>query len=1722
MDVTFNESVTVTATSTAKPRIALEMGSETVWAVWKTGQGAGAVHRFEYTVAEGDLDTDGVAVKRNSLETPTGSSIVTTDDSEEVSLGHGLRQDPARPVDGVRPTAMSARSEGPSVSVEWSEALDPGAIPSGAGGFSVDVPGASNPTVTAIAVVGNVVTLSLNAPIALGTTGVTANYRPTSTPLRDTAGNAATAFANALAVTVAADETAPVLTAAVVDGPLLTLIYNEPLKATSPVDSGGDQVFAVATVGVGSSLFTVSGARAGVGPGNTRVTMTLDPPARGGQTLDVQYRTTATAASRVQDLAGNAAAGFTVLSELDTPIVVDNRTPSVKGLPVFAGTAQGYAIGDKVAVEVEFTESVSVTTTSSARPEIGIEIGTNTRKAGYVSGSGSARLRFEYAVVAGDADTDGIAIPANALATPTGSAIRTAAGNREVQLAHDAVDADTARTVDGVRPSATQAAVAGPTVTVIWSEALDESSVPTGAGGFVVRIGNTDGPAVNAVSVAGSTATLSLAAAIADGTANVTLEYTPPGSGAKIRDAAGNDAAAILRADALAVTVTPDTRAPEVSGMPTVDGATLKITFDEALDTSSVPAAPGGFTVTVTRGGSAVSGHTVSTLSLSSDGTVLTLTLALAVRGGDEVTLAYEPPGTNPLQDRATTPNPVAGFTSADAKDVENRTPSVKGLPVFAGGAATYAIGEVIAVEVTFTEAVSATTTSSARPEIGIEIDTNTRKARYVSGSGSVKLRFEYAVAEGDADTDGIAIAANALAAPTGSAIRTTTGNRAVQLAHDGVAADAERTVDGVRPTTTAAVAEGLTIEVTWSEALDPASARSDAGGFRVKIGTGNGPAVTAVAVDGTDATKLRLTLADRIADGTQNATLEYRPPSSGAKVRDAAGNDAEGFTGGDAVAVSVTPDTTAPMLAAAAVDGARLTLTFDEPLDEASVPAAPGGFTVTVTRDGNAVPGHTVSGIAVSGATVTLTLAKGVLPGDTVTLDYVPTTTPLQDRAVTPNPVAGFTGVDMKMVDNASDALEVSLSTTEALEGDDRTVTLTVAVAGGGTSGVARVIAITPETAPTAAESEDWTLPAGERTLTLGAGERSAAATIAVVDDARLEIEETVSFAVTADGAAIGQVTLTIADDDRAVLEVSGPDGPATEGQPIELTLRLEPHPENVANVAAVPDDACILDFPVTATLTRSGDTGALPSNAALETEHTFAATAFDDCTREVTVSVPTKASDGVWMVDRALTFALSPQAGSDPRVDAGEALQATVRDDTPKPGPVVTQIELSPVPPEATADHSGPYRKEDFLALPDAAVHGFGAQLMFTITFDIDVTVTLGVTTGGVPELVLDIFGRERRARYTGAGGSGLRTMAFAWTVEQGDYDPNGLAVTGLVVNGATIRDTQDRDTSPETFPAKHFKAHRVRGGLFAMSLDVKGPAEEGEPIEIRVVREGGTEQAVGALIEITDSGMEDLRPEDVPQDQPIEIDGVRLVGVFFEAEDNTRDIDPSFVTYRMIPPGDGKTNATRTLTFELVATDIRDGDGPKSWYNVGNGEATISVLESGTGTGGPGLSVGPADAFEEPGAVLAFEVSLDATSSNDVSVDYTTRDGTAEAGEDYTTTSGTLTFAPGETVQMVEVPVHTDSNMEDVETVWLDLSNPLGAVIVHGEQLRSDPQHHTGRAAKSTRRTQGKPARSERSLDGRQDRRGDRDLQRGGRGEDQRRNPDHRDQSGYIQDP
>ncbi len=882
-------------------------------------------------------------------------------------------------------------------------------------------------------------------------------------------------------------------------------------------------------------------------------------------------------------------------------------------------------------------------------------------------------------------------------------------------------------------------------------------------------------------------------------------------------------------------------------------------------------------------------------------------------------------------------------------------------------------------------------------------------------------------------------------------------------------------TVDLVAPTVTVAMAEGRTVEVTWSEALDGTSAATSAGGFRVKIGTGNGPSVTAVAVSGTTT---NLSLASPIPDGTQDAALEYNGRGN---IRDVAGNDAEGFTGSDALDVMVTPDTTAPTVTAVVIDGATLTVTFDEPLDAASFPAVPGGFIVTVTRSGNTVSGHTVSEVAVTGPAVTLTLAKGVLAGDAVTLQYTaPSGTKLQDRAVTPNGVANFTTgtSSVPRVTNETGVLEVTLSKATTVEGDDATITLTVAVAGNGTSGAARVIAVAASGTPTATESEDWTLQSGTGTLETGA--KSVAIPITIIDDARLEAEETVTFAVTADGAAIGTVELTIDDDDRAVLAVVGPGSHVTEGgEAFTIKLRLEPHPDNGPPVAV---DACFLDFPVTAILSVAGGASELTGTPTLPGEYTFAATAFDDCTREVTVDLETRASDGNWTDDRTVSFALARKSDQDARIDPGEA-QVTVRDNTAPPGPLVVSVDM-PAAPSGAVELAGPFRTRkafyDRDEVPDDAVHGAGGRLTFTLTFEEPVTVE-----DGSPELVLDVWKRARRARLTTPTEqlSDTNTLTFAWTVAKGDNDPDGIRIAGLDLNGARIRfaagcekDSQGNDLPCDidlpTFAARYGKTyseHRVRGGLHSIALSVSGGAREGQPFAFAATRDGGFGEEMYAIVQIEDSAF----PGQVVH-RKVEF-----------AAGGASDDGVARTTAQITPQGDGAAdpNGARRLTLSVGTTEVGSfapacvfagaSETCTQWYDTPEGEDgtpvtfAVAVADTGLAAGTPSLAVRDAygGGVQEPSqeqvdsgtdSPLSFHVMLSKTIDSAVTVDYTTRDGTATAGADYVAKDGTLTFEPGETVKTVEVRVLPDSHDEGSETMSLALSNAGGAAIDDAEGI------------------------------------------------------------------
>jgi hypothetical protein len=77
-------------------------------------------------------------------------------------------------------------------------------------------------------------------------------------------------------------------------------------------------------------------------------------------------------------------------------------------------------------------------------------------------------------------------------------------------------------------------------------------------------------------------------------------------------------------------------------------------------------------------------------------------------------------------------------------------------------------------------------------------------------------------------------------------------------------------------------------------------------------------------------------------------------------------------------------------------------------------------------------------------------------------------------------------------------------------------------------------------------------------------------------------------------------------------------------------------------------------------------------------------------------------------------------------------------------------------------------------------------------------------------------------------------------------------------------------------------------------------------------------------------------------------------------------------------------------------------------------------------------------------------SLAVQLSAPSDQTITVNYESRDGTANAGSDYTAISGTLTFSPGAQTRPIDVPILNDDLIESDETVFLQLSGAVNATL------------------------------------------------------------------------
>lgn len=173
-----------------------------------------------------------------------------------------------------------------------------------------------------------------------------------------------------------------------------------------------------------------------------------------------------------------------------------------------------------------------------------------------------------------------------------------------------------------------------------------------------------------------------------------------------------------------------------------------------------------------------------------------------------------------------------------------------------------------------------------------------------------------------------------------------------------------------------------------------------------------------------------------------------------------------------------------------------------------------------------------------------------------------------------------------------------------------------------------------------------------------------------------------------------------------------------------------------------------------------------------------------------------------------------------------------------------------------------------------------------------------------------------------------------------------------------------------------------------------------------------------------------------------------------------------------------GDGTNDPT--MTFRGTLTNINAALNGMTFNPTPafSGAASLTITSNdlgNTGSGGPqtdtdvvniqvSTNISIQDAkVAEPGLFstvnMIFTVTLSAPApGTGVSVNFTTVEQPpsiihAKSPQDYTTVSGTLTFAPGQQIKTIQVPVHGDLIGESNETFLVTLSSPVNGTIADG---------------------------------------------------------------------
>jgi glucose/arabinose dehydrogenase len=133
----------------------------------------------------------------------------------------------------------------------------------------------------------------------------------------------------------------------------------------------------------------------------------------------------------------------------------------------------------------------------------------------------------------------------------------------------------------------------------------------------------------------------------------------------------------------------------------------------------------------------------------------------------------------------------------------------------------------------------------------------------------------------------------------------------------------------------------------------------------------------------------------------------------------------------------------------------------------------------------------------------------------------------------------------------------------------------------------------------------------------------------------------------------------------------------------------------------------------------------------------------------------------------------------------------------------------------------------------------------------------------------------------------------------------------------------------------------------------------------------------------------------------------------------DDSSTEVDETF-SFVIDQPGGATLGLQRTLGITIQDNDRSGIDFSAPVVNEGAGTATVIATR--------GNTVGAA------------------------SVNYTTVDGTAKAGSDYQSKSGTLSFIAGQSQQNIIIPIINDNVGESNETFTLNFSNAIGVQLTN----------------------------------------------------------------------